>query len=65
MQNRLNSKVMWLGIASGIGLVYNSIATQFGYPLIANETINILINTIFGIISVISSINNPTNKDNI
>lgn len=65
MQNRLKSKVMWVGILSGLFLVYNSIADTYGLPIIVDGVAEPIVNFIFGLLAVIASINNPTNKDNI
>lgn len=63
--NRLKSPIMWAGIISGIIVCYNAVATQMGYPLLDNELGNTIVNIVCSIITAISSINNPTNKNGI
>lgn len=62
-QCRWKSKAMWFSILSGIALIYNSIATEFNYPVISNESVNSLLNLIFGLLTLFGVVNNPTNKD--
>ena len=64
-QNRIKSKVMWVGILSGLFFVYNSVADNYGLPKIIEGAAEPIVNFIFGLLAMISAINNPTNKDNI
>lgn len=65
LQSRLESKTMWASILSGLVLIYNSIASELGYPLIENELVNCLVNLILGLYTTFGVVNNPNNKDKI
>lgn len=64
-QNRLKSKVMWLGICSALFMFYNAIAAEYGLPVIAEGSYSIIINAILGLLVAFGVINNPTNPDSL
>jgi phi LC3 family holin len=64
-QNRWKSKVLWLSIGSSLFLIYNSIAAQYNLPVIQDELIGTIINTVLGIMVTFGVINNPTDANNL
>lgn len=61
-QNRLKSKVLWLGIATQIGIILVTLGVFDNTML---EDYKIVVNAVLAILSTFSIINNPTNKNHL
>lgn len=59
VQNRLKSKVFWIGIVSIVALV----GQTFGWYELPNETAEIVANVILVILGAFGVANNPTSPD--
>lgn len=62
-QNRFKSKVVWLSLASAVYLIYNTLATEFGWLTITDTTFNTVINALLGIFVTFGILNDPTSSD--
>lgn len=63
MQNRWKSKTMWVGIISALVLAYNSIAENFGLPILVDGAAEFIVNIILTGLTAFGVVNNPTNSD--
>lgn len=61
-QNRLKSKVLWLGIATQIGIILITLGIFDDTML---ENYKVIVNAILVILSTFSIINNPTDKNHL
>jgi len=59
-QSRLKSKVLWLGIATQIGIILVTLGVFDNTML---EDYKIIVNSVLAILSAFSIINNPTSKN--
>lgn len=59
-QSRLKSKVLWLGIATQIGIILVALGVFDNTML---EDYKLIVNSVLAILSTFSIINNPTSKN--
>ena len=59
LQNRLKSKVFWAGIIGAIGLLLKA----FGIYEVPDQTADLILSVIMGLITTFGVANNPTNKN--
>lgn len=62
VQSRLKSKVLWLGIATQIGIILVTLGVFDNTML---EDYKLVVNSVLAILSAFSIINNPTDKNHL
>lgn len=62
-QNRFKSKVVWVSILGALFLIYNTIASEIGLPVIEDGVISTIVNGVVGLLVTFGILNDPTNPD--
>lgn len=65
MQKRWKSRTMWAGILSALLLAYNSIAENFGLPMLVDGAAEVIVNLILAGLTAFGVVNNPTDSQNL
>lgn len=62
---RIKSKTFWVSLVPAVLLLIQTVAAEFGYDwdmILLNKSITIIINAVFGILTVIGVIADPTTE---